>query len=52
MDVFAELPAWIRAGGWGLISASGLLVGAAGGYYLPLQHTFIARVNARDRGTR
>jgi ZIP family zinc transporter len=51
MDVFAELPAWIRAGGWGLISASGLLLGAAGGYYLPLQHTFIARVMTLSAGT-
>jgi ZIP family zinc transporter len=51
MDVYLELPAWIRAGGWGLISASGLLLGAAGGYYLSLQHTFIARVMTLSAGT-
>ena len=41
---FVELPRWLQAAGWGLLSASGLLIGAVGGYYTKLQHTFIARV--------
>src|ERR671914_1696539 len=40
----AELPGWLQAAGWGLLSASGLLIGAVGGYYTWLQHTAIARV--------
>ena len=43
MGTFAELPGWLQAAGWGGMSASGLLLGAAGGYYAPLQHTTIAR---------
>jgi zinc transporter, ZIP family len=39
----AELPGWLQAAGWGGMSASGLLIGAVGGYYTPLQHTAIAR---------
>jgi ZIP family zinc transporter len=39
-----ELPDWLQAAGWGLLSASGLLIGAVGGYYTWLQHTAIARV--------
>ena len=39
-----ELPLWLQAGGWGLLSASGLLIGAVGGYYTWLQHRTIARV--------
>ena len=39
-----ELPGWLQAAGWGLLSASGLLIGAVGGYYTGLQHTTIARV--------
>jgi hypothetical protein len=39
----AELPDWLQAAGWGVMSASGLLIGAVGGYYTPLQHTTIAR---------
>ena len=39
-----ELPAWVQATGWALLSAIGLLIGAVGGYYLSLQHTVIARV--------
>jgi ZIP family zinc transporter len=38
-----ELPGWLHAAGWGGISSSGLLIGAAGGYYTRLQHTNIAR---------
>jgi ZIP family zinc transporter len=41
---FVEFPAWVQAAGWGLLSATGLLIGALGGYYLPLRHTVIARV--------
>lgn len=44
MGLVAELPAWLQAAGWGLLSASGLLIGAVGGYYTRLQHTVIARV--------
>ncbi len=32
-----------QAAGWGVLSASGLLIGAVGGYYAPLPHTAIAR---------
>ena len=39
-----ELPAWLQAAGWGLLSASGLLIGAVGGYYTRLQHATISRV--------
>ena len=43
IGLFAELPGWLQAAGWGALSASGLLIGAAGGYYTALQHTTIAR---------
>ena len=44
MGSLVELPGWLQAAGWGLLSASGLLIGAVGGYYTRLQHTFISRV--------
>ena len=44
MGLFAELPGWLQAAGWGLLSASGLLIGAVGGYFTWLQHATIARV--------
>jgi zinc transporter, ZIP family len=44
MNPFAELPGWLQAAGWGLLSASGLLIGALGGYYTSLQHSTISRV--------
>jgi ZIP family zinc transporter len=44
MGPLGELPGWLQAAGWGLLSASGLLIGAVGGYYTWLQHTAIARV--------
>ena len=34
-----DLPGWLQATGWGLLSACGLLIGAVGGYYTRLQHT-------------
>jgi ZIP family zinc transporter len=43
MGPLAELPGWLQAAGWGVLSASGLLIGAAGGCYMALQHTTIAR---------
>jgi zinc transporter, ZIP family len=43
MGPLAELPGWLQAAGWGALSASGLLIGAVGGYYTSLQHTTIAR---------
>jgi ZIP family zinc transporter len=43
MGLLAELPGWLQAAGWGFLSASGLLIGAVGGYYTRLQHTTIAR---------
>jgi ZIP family zinc transporter len=46
----AELPVWLRAAGWGLLSASGLLIGAAGGVYLSMQHTVVARVMTLSAG--
>jgi len=39
-----QLPGWLQAAWWGLLSASGLLIGAVGGYYTSLQHKTIARV--------
>ncbi|HEY9401529.1 MAG TPA: hypothetical protein VIQ24_02460, partial [Pyrinomonadaceae bacterium] len=42
--VLGELPDWLQAAGWGLLAASGLLIGAVGGYFTSLQHTTIARV--------
>lgn len=39
-----DLPIWLQAVGWGLLSASGLLIGAVGGYYTGLQHATIARI--------
>ena len=44
MRSFVDLPGWLQAAAWGLLSASGLLIGAVGGYYTWLQHTTIARV--------
>jgi hypothetical protein len=44
MGPLGELPGWLQAAGWGLLSASGLLIGAVGGYYTSLQHTAISRV--------
>jgi zinc transporter, ZIP family len=38
-----SLPDWLPAAGWGILSALGLLIGAAGGYYASLQHTTVAR---------
>jgi ZIP family zinc transporter len=43
MGPLAELPGWLQAAGWGALSASGLLIGAVGGYYTSLQHSTIAR---------
>ncbi len=43
MGTIAELPDWLQAAGWGVLSASGLLIGAVGGYYGPLGHTTTAR---------
>jgi zinc transporter, ZIP family len=43
MGPLAELPGWLQAAGWGVLSASGLLIGAVGGYYMSLQHATIAR---------
>ena len=34
----AELPGWLQAAGWGALSASGLLIGAVGGYYTRVDH--------------
>ena len=44
MSSLVQLPGWLQAAGWGLVSASGLLIGAVGGYYTLLQHRTIARV--------
>jgi len=43
IGTLAELPGWLQAAGWGLLSASGLLIGALVGYYTSLQHTTISR---------
>ena len=39
-----EVPSWLQGAAWGFLSASGLLIGAVGGYYTWLRHTSIARV--------
>jgi ZIP family zinc transporter len=44
MGLLVDMPGWLQAAGWGFLSASGLLIGAVGGYYTSLQHTTIARV--------
>ncbi len=44
MGTLAEFPGWLQAAGWGVLSASGLLFGAVGGFYSSLQHSTIARV--------
>src|ERR671915_875768 len=44
MGQLVELPGWLQAAGWALLSASGLMIGAVVGYYTWLQHTTIARV--------
>jgi ZIP family zinc transporter len=38
-----QVPDWLQAAGWGALSASGLLIGAVGGYYASLRHATIAR---------
>ena len=43
MGPLVELPGWLQAAAWGLLSASGLLIGAVGGYFTYLQHISIAR---------
>lgn len=45
-----ELPTWLRSAGWALLSGSGLLIGAVGGYYLSLQHTVVSRVMTVSAG--
>jgi zinc transporter, ZIP family len=44
MGLLIELPTWLHAANWGLLSASGLIIGAVGGYYTSLGHSTIARV--------
>ena len=44
MAQLVQIPGWLQAASWGLVSASGLLIGALGGYYTSLQHRTIARV--------
>jgi ZIP family zinc transporter len=44
MGLLVELPGWLQSAGWGALSASGLLIGAVGGYYMSIRHTTIARV--------
>jgi ZIP family zinc transporter len=39
----AEWPGWLVAAGWGALSASGLLIGAVGGFYKSLQHATVSR---------
>ena len=44
MGQLVQLPGWMQAAGWAFLPASGLLIGAVGGYYTWLEHTAIARV--------
>ena len=50
MGLVTELPAWLQAAGWGLLSSSGLLIGAMGGYYLSLRHTTVSRAMTFSAG--
>ena len=42
-EALAALPGWLQAAVWGAIAASGLVIGAVGGYYAPFRHGSIAR---------
>lgn len=44
------VPAWAEASLWGLAAGAGLLLGAAGGYFLPLPHRTIATIMAFGGG--
>jgi zinc transporter, ZIP family len=44
LGLLTELPGWLQSAGWGGLSASGLLIGAVGGYYMSFKHGTIARV--------
>jgi zinc transporter ZupT len=43
MEPIAQLPAWAQAAAWGVLSASGLLIGAAAGCFASLRHAVVAR---------
>ena len=43
LGLLGDVPAWAQAACWALLSASGLLIGAACGFYMSLQHTAVAR---------
>ena len=45
-----HLPVWAQAGLWGLVSGSALLIGALGGYFLPVPPQLIAGVMAFGSG--
>jgi hypothetical protein len=45
---FTDPPGWLQAAGWGALSASGLLIGAAGGSYRSLEHTAVARTSSES----
>jgi ZIP family zinc transporter len=38
-----QVPVWLQAAGWGLLSAFGLLIGAVAGYYASQRHASVAR---------
>lgn len=44
-------PMWLKAGGWGLFTGSGLLLGALAGYFLKLPQRLIAGALAFGSGT-
>ena len=50
IEWIADLPVWLRAAGWGLLSASGLLIGAVGGYFANLRHTTVSRAMTFSAG--
>lgn len=50
MASVTEFPVWLQAAGWGLLSASGLLIGAVCGYYPSLRHTAVARAMTFSAG--
>jgi len=52
MGPLVELPGWLQAAGWGLLSASGLLIGAVGGHYTWLQHIAIPEALSSSAGMR
>ena len=50
MSVLVTVPVWAQAGGWGLVSGSALVVGAAIAWKVPVPRVIIAAVMAFGAG--